>query len=128
MARLARVVAVNIPHYGTQRGNASHFVLELDSDKLVYLDLLRQYCSLYELSLMGYCLMSNHVHQVAIPRNADSLPLTLKHTHGRYAAYWNASHRSSRPCMAATLLLLSAPSEPCGNRDSSTRSVHLQLP
>jgi putative transposase len=95
MARLARVVAVDVPHHVTQRGNARRFILESDSDKLVYLELLRQYCTLYELSLLGYCLMSNHVHLVVIPGKIDSLWLTLKNTHGRYAAYWNAGHSSS---------------------------------
>jgi putative transposase len=95
MARLARVVAVDVPHHVTQRGNARRFILESDSDKLVYLDLLRQYSTLYELLLLGYCLMSNHVHLVVTPRKFDALPLTLKNTHGRYAAYWNASHASS---------------------------------
>lgn len=95
MARLARVVAIQVPHHVTQRGNARRFVLESDSDKLVYLDLLRQNCSLYGLSLLGYCLMSNHVHLIATPRKIDSLPSALKNTHGRYAAYWNATHSSS---------------------------------
>ncbi len=95
MARLARVVAVDIPYHVTQRANARRFILDSDSDKLVYSDLLRQYCPLYELSLLGYCLMSNHVHLVVIPRKIDSLLLTLKNTHGRYATYWNASHTSS---------------------------------
>src|SRR5690348_9768311 len=95
MARLARVVAVQVPHHVTQRGNARRFILESDSDKLVYIDLLRQYCSLYDLSVLGYCLMSNHVHLVVTPRKNDSLALALKNTHGRYAAYWNATHSSS---------------------------------
>lgn len=95
MARLARVIAVDVPHHITQRANARRFILHSDSDRLVYLDLLRQYCPLYGLSLLGYCLMSNHVHLVATPAKVDSLPGALKQTHGRYAAYWNASHRSS---------------------------------
>jgi len=94
MARLARVVALGIPHHVTQRANARRFVLESDSDKLVYVDLLRQHCTLYELSLLGYCMMSNHVHLVAIPRKIDSLASTLKNAHGRYATYWNASINS----------------------------------
>jgi REP element-mobilizing transposase RayT len=36
-----------------------------DAERGVYLDLLRQYVELYALSLLGYCLMSNHVHLVA---------------------------------------------------------------
>jgi len=39
--------------------------------------------------------MSNHVHLVVTPRKNDSLALALKNTHGRYAAYWNATHSSS---------------------------------
>ena len=39
--------------------------------------------------------MFNHVHLVAVPHEPDSLALTLKDTHGRYAGYWNAKHGSS---------------------------------
>jgi putative transposase len=56
---------------------------------------LRRYCTLHRLSLVGYCLMSNHVHLMVIPKQLDSLAATLKNTHGRYAAYWNAQHKSS---------------------------------
>jgi putative transposase len=46
-------------------------------------------------ALIGYCLMSNHVHLVVIPHNGCGLALALKDTHGRYAVYWNTVHRSS---------------------------------
>src|SRR5438874_6360640 len=95
MARLARVIALDVPHHVTQRGNARRYILDSDSDRLVYLDLLRHSCQLYKLSLLGYCLMSNHVHLVVTPRSTDSLALALKDTHGRYATYWNVSHTSS---------------------------------
>jgi putative transposase len=39
--------------------------------------------------------MSNRVHLIAVPRKADGLAQALKQTHGRYASYWNAAHRSS---------------------------------
>src|ERR1700686_1453206 len=95
MARLAHIVAVNVAHHVTQLGNARQFILAADSERLVYLQLLRQYVELHELDLLGYCLMSNHVHLVVIPRDPEALALALKQTHGRYAAYWNAAHRSS---------------------------------
>jgi len=95
MARFARVVALGTPHHVTQRGNARQFILMSDSERLVYLDLLRHYGKLHQLSLLGYCLMSNHVHLIVIPRHMDSLSKALKNAHGRYAAYWNAEHRSS---------------------------------
>jgi putative transposase len=62
---------------------------------MAYLSLLREYVSLYERSLLGYCLMSNNVHLVVIPRAATSLALVCKQTHGRYATYWNVRHKST---------------------------------
>ena len=95
MTRLARVVAVGVPHHVTQRGNARRFILDGDSDRQVYLDLLRQSIELHSLTLLGYCLMSNHIHLIVTPAKPDSLSRALKDTHGRYAAYWNATHHSS---------------------------------
>jgi putative transposase len=95
VARLARVVAVDTPHHITQRGNARRFILDSDADRVVYLNLLRQNIELHGVVLIGYCLMSNHVHLVAIPQKPDGLALVLRETHGRYAIYWHAVHRSS---------------------------------
>ena len=95
MARLARVVAVGVPHHVTQRGNGRQFILGSDPDRRVYLDLLRQGIALHGVELIGYCLMSNHVHLVAVPHNADGLGLALKNAQGRYASYWNASHHAT---------------------------------
>jgi len=89
------VIAVDGPHHVTQRGNARRFILESDTDRNLYLDLLRQSLTLHDVTMMGYCLMSNHVHLVLVPRRAESLGRALKHAHGRYASYWNAIHHSS---------------------------------
>jgi len=95
MARLARVIALDTPHHVTQRGNARQFILESDAGRLVYLQLLQHYCQFHHLSLLGYCLMSNHIHLIVIPQQPDSLAVALKQVHGRFAAYFNASHQSS---------------------------------
>jgi putative transposase len=91
MARLPRVIAVDGPHHVTQRGNARCFILDSDTDRNIYLELLKQSI----VTMMGSCLMSNRVHLVLVPRRAESLGLALKHAHGRYASYWNAIHLSS---------------------------------
>jgi putative transposase len=95
MARLARVIALDTPHHVTQRGNARQSIFQSDADRTVYLELLSHYCRLHRLLLAGYCLMSNHVHLVAIPQVPESLALALKNTHGRYAAYFNVRNLSS---------------------------------
>jgi putative transposase len=94
MARLARVVAADVPHHVTQRGNARRFLLACDADRKVYLDLLREDMETSKVSLIGYCLMSNHVHLVVVPTRVEGLAKALKRTHGRYASYWNAAHGS----------------------------------
>jgi putative transposase len=95
MARLARVVVAEVPHHVTQRGNARRFILDGDTDRKVYLELLREDIERCQVILLGYCLMSNHVHLVMVPGKVDALAHALKGTHGRYAAYWNAVHGSS---------------------------------
>ncbi len=95
MGRFARVVAVDVPHHVTQRGNGRQVILGSDADRATYLALLRQYSELHGLGLLGYCLMSNHVHLIAVPHSQDALAQALKQAHGRYATYWNARQGSS---------------------------------
>ena len=90
MARLAIVVAAETPHHVTQRGNARRDVFLSDNDRLVYLSLLQHHSKAAGLDLLGYCLMSNHVHLIAVPRAPDALARALHHTHGRYATYLNS--------------------------------------
>jgi putative transposase len=95
MTRLHRVVAVGVPHHLTQRGNARQFILNRDEDRAVYMKLLRENIENYKVSLLGYCLMSNHVHLIAVPALPDGLALAFRNAHGRYATYWNAIHGAS---------------------------------
>ena len=95
MARLPRVVIVDVAHHVTQRGNARQLVFDCDADRITYLELLREYAELHRLSLLGYCLMSNHVHLIVVPRTAGAMAQSLKLTHGRYASYWNTRGGSS---------------------------------
>jgi putative transposase len=95
MARLPRVLVVDVAHHVTQRGNARQVILANDPDRVAYLELLRHYAELHRLAVLGYCLMSNHVHLIVVPRTRLALSQTLKQTHGRYASYWNARQSSS---------------------------------
>lgn len=89
MPRKARIVAVGVAHHITQRGNNREPVFERAGDRRMYLDLLRRYSAKYEMRILGYCLMTNHIHLVAIPAREDSLARSLARTHGEYAAHWN---------------------------------------
>ena len=107
MARIARVVAVGLPHHITQRGKGRRDVFVNDDLKHIYLDLLREQAANYRLRILGYCLMTNHLHLVAIPEAEHSMAGTLRHAHGRFAQYWNTA-RGGVGHMAEPLLLVRA--------------------
>ena len=67
MARLARTVFSDIPHHITQRGNRREDVFFADDDWLIYLEWLKFYCEKYDISVLTYCLMTNHIHLVLTP-------------------------------------------------------------
>ena len=91
MPRIARVVVADAPHHVTQRGNRREDVFFSDADRRVYLGFLEAYCRKHRLEVVAYCLMSNHVHLVAVPRAAESLGAALKPVHLRYAQHVNGS-------------------------------------
>jgi putative transposase len=85
MPRMARVVIAGEPHHVTQRGNRREKVFHQRGDYQRYLWLLGDYAGKHGLAVQAYCLMPNHVHLIAVPREADSLALALKPVHLRYA-------------------------------------------
>jgi len=55
MARLARVVAVGLPHHVTQRGTDRQRVFYTDADREVYLSLLRISAQQAALRILAWC-------------------------------------------------------------------------
>ena len=85
MPRLARSVCAQVPHHITQRGNRREQVFFTDEDRQAYLGWLKEYAEKHAVDILAYCLMSNHIHLVAVPRTEDGLQQTLKPLHMRYA-------------------------------------------
>ena len=89
MAQLQRVVAVGCPHHITQRGNFRRDVFYDDEDRLAYLALLARYSCEAQLQILGYCLMSNHIHLIAVPARLDSMAIAMRDTHQSYSRWLN---------------------------------------
>jgi hypothetical protein len=73
MPRSKRVVAVGAPHHVTQRGNGRQDVFLIDGLRRVYLELLAEHAARYGLRVLAHCLITNHVHLVAVPESERSL-------------------------------------------------------
>jgi len=89
MPRLARTVCAQVPHHITQRGNRREDVFFTDEDRLAYLDWLKKYAEKYKVDILAYCLMTNHIHIVAVPSTEEGLQEVLKPLHMRYAQRLN---------------------------------------
>ena len=95
MPRRARVVVVGAPHHLTQRGNNRQPIFLADADRRAFLERLQQDCQACGVRLLGYCLMTNHVHLVAVPERADAFARTMRRTLSTYAQSFNRRYRRS---------------------------------
>ena len=99
MPRIARVVVGGVPHHVTQRGNRGDDVFSTSQDRQRYLELLGRYSAERGLGILAYCLMTNHVHLVAVPAEPCVLGAVLKPVHLRYAQHvnWTRGNKGTLP-------------------------------
>ena len=93
MGRLARVVIPECAHHITQRGNLQQPVFQSDRDRQLYLEILQQNSTRYRMRILGFCLMTNHVHLLVVPERNDSLAKALGRTHNDYARWVHVRER-----------------------------------
>ena len=89
MARIARIVAANIPHHITQRGNRRQKTFFHDQDYRLYLNLMAEWSNHHNVAVWAYCLMPNHVHLIAVPKSEDGLRRAIGEAHRRYTRHVN---------------------------------------
>lgn len=89
MPRIARVVLPGYPHHIIQRGNRSQKVFFSGQDKRIYIEILRDHSLKAGLTFWAYCLMDNHVHLIAVPKDKDSLARGIGEAHRKYTRMIN---------------------------------------
>ena len=65
------MVAAGVPRHITQSGNNRQDVFLLDDDRRFYVEALRAKSEQHGLTVLGYCLISNHVQLVTSPGALD---------------------------------------------------------
>lgn len=89
MARTARVVIPGVAHHITQRGNRRQTVFFNNADYGAYFDLLSEWSSKENVSILTYCLMPNHVHLILVPSDESAFANAMREIHGRDTRYIN---------------------------------------
>ncbi len=84
MGRIARVVMPGLPHHVVQRGVRSLDVFGGDRDRRKYLSLMKAAGKRFGLEFWSWCLMSNHIHFLVVPKEKDSLAKSFGDAHKKY--------------------------------------------
>ena len=90
MPRRDRCQFPGLPCHVTQRGVNRSETFYIRADWETYLRLVQTHQAEAGVEILGWCLMSNHVHWIVVGSRPDSLSVFFRRVHGRYAQYFNA--------------------------------------
>lgn len=95
MPRKPRMYMVGMPCHVIQRGNNRDACFYADQDYQFYLDCLRDASERYNVAVHAYVLMTNHVHLLMTPENAEGISRVMQSVGRRYVQYINLEYRRS---------------------------------
>jgi putative transposase len=106
MPRKPRMYLPGVPAHVVQRGNNRAACFFTDDDYQFYLECLGQGLRRYRVELHAYVLMTNHVHLLLTPEDADGISRLMQHlarlyvlyinkTYGRSGTLWEGRHKAS---------------------------------
>ena len=84
-----RITIPGLPHHVIQRGLDGRKTFLIDEDYAVYLEILADCAIRHGVEIWTYCLMPDHVHFIAIPKEESALSNCLGAAHDRYTKYIN---------------------------------------
>ena len=95
MARLPRYAAPGIAQHIIQRGNNRVTIFAAKSDYRFFLECLAAASTEHGCRVHAYVLMTNHVHILATPSSAGSIPLVMQDVGRRYVRRFNDNYGRS---------------------------------
>ena len=93
MPRLPRLKLPNTPLHIIQRGNNRSACFGADEDYRFYLDHLTEISAKVGVAVHAYVLMTNHVHLLVTPQDAEGASQLMKRLGQRYVQYFNRAYR-----------------------------------
>lgn len=91
MARPLRVHAPGMLHHLMSRGNDKRRIFLDDVDYRRYLQQIERSAERFDVGVLGYVLMPNHVHLLVRP-NTHRLSRFMQHLNGAYCGWFNRRH------------------------------------
>jgi putative transposase len=95
MPRKPRFYLPGVPAHIVQRGNCRHATFFGEADYVAYLSWLHDGAQRHACAIHAYVLMTNHVHLLVTPQNAESISRFIQYVGRHYVTYVNHTYRKS---------------------------------
>jgi len=95
MARLPRYVIPGQPQHIIQRGNNRQVIFAAEADYEFFRDAIVEAAGRFGLAIHAYVWMTNHIHLLATPTDADSISKTFQSAGRKYVQYFNHTYARS---------------------------------
>ncbi len=89
-----RLIAPNFPHHVVARANRGVTVFHDNEDFLRFLAIMTALKKRRELKLWAFCLMSNHVHLLIVPKNREDMIKYMQGLLVAYTQYYNDKYQT----------------------------------
>ncbi|MYM72081.1 hypothetical protein GTP56_07710 [Duganella sp. FT134W] len=91
MTRPLRLEFPGALYHETSRGNRKALIYHDDTDRLVWLQTLKDVCAQFRFSVYSFCQMGNHYH-LLVETLDGNLPHGMRQLNGVYSQYFNRRH------------------------------------
>ena len=95
MPRQARLVLPDVALHVIQRGHNRQACFRQETDYLVYLTLLHDLSTKRRCAMHAYCLMTNHVHLLLTPGDAQACATLMRDLGQGFVQYFNRRYERS---------------------------------
>ena len=95
MPRRKRTYLPGFPYHIVQRGNNREACFIEAENYQFYLGLWKECINRYGVKVHAYCLMTNHIHFLVSPEEADSISRVMQVVGSRYGYYFNKKYKRS---------------------------------
>jgi REP-associated tyrosine transposase len=92
MARFLRPRIIGLTHHVIQRGNNKSDIFRATNDYEVFLASIAEACTLHDVTVNAYALMTNHVHLMMTPQSEDGVSRVMQSIGRRYVFYFNRAY------------------------------------
>lgn len=92
MSRTARIESRTGIYHVMQRGADKQIIFETERDYIFYLKKLGEYKKEYNIKLLAYCLMENHLHMLVKTESLANLSIMMQRLGTSYARHYNEKY------------------------------------